>query len=87
MRILTSYDPEACRGFARGSTLGCIGVSITTLMGVGVANVSAGRALPVVVNPARLGSLLALTLGLCAGSAISAMVVVTRVDPVTAFAR
>jgi hypothetical protein len=52
-------------------------------MGVGLANVSAGRPLPVVVTPARLGSLLALTLGMCAGSAISAMVVVTRVDPVT----
>jgi putative ABC transport system permease protein len=54
---------------------------------MGVANVSAGRPLPVVVTPARLGSLLALTLGMCAGSAISAMVVVTRVDPVTVFAR
>jgi putative ABC transport system permease protein len=64
-----------------------IGFSIAALVGVGLANASAGTALPVVVTPALLVSLLVLTVGMCAVSAISAIVVVTRVDPVTVFAR
>ena len=64
-----------------------IGFSIAALVGVGLANASAGTALPIVVTPALLLSLLVLTVGMCAVSAISAIVVVTRVDPVTVFAR
>jgi putative ABC transport system permease protein len=64
-----------------------IGFSIAALVGIGLANASAGTALPVVVTPALLVSLLVLTVGMCAVSAISAIVVVTRVDPVTVFAR
>jgi putative ABC transport system permease protein len=64
-----------------------IGFSIAALVGMGLANASAGTALPVVVTPALLVSLLVLTVGMCAVSAISAIVVVTRVDPVTVFAR
>jgi putative ABC transport system permease protein len=64
-----------------------IGFSIAALVGVGLANASAGTALPVVVTPALILGLFVLTVGMCAVSAISAIVVVTRVDPVTVFAR
>jgi putative ABC transport system permease protein len=64
-----------------------IGFSIAALAGVGLAHASAGTALPVVVTPALIVILLVLTVSMCAVSAISAIVVVTRVDPVTVFAR
>src|SRR6516165_354120 len=64
-----------------------IGFSIAALVGVGLANASAGTALPIVVSPALVISLFVLTVTMCAVSAISAIVVVTRVDPVTVFAR
>jgi putative ABC transport system permease protein len=64
-----------------------IGFSIAALVGLGLANASAGTALPVVVTPALILGLFVLTVGMCAVSAISAIVVVTRVDPVTVFAR
>ena len=64
-----------------------IGFSIAALVGVGLAHASAGTALPIVVTPALIISLFVLTVVMCAVSAISAIVVVTRVDPVTVFAR
>jgi len=64
-----------------------IGFSIAALVGVGLAHASAGTALPIVVSPALVISLFVLTVTMCAVSAISAIVVVTRVDPVTVFAR
>jgi putative ABC transport system permease protein len=64
-----------------------IGFSIAALVGVGLAHASAGTALPIVVTPALIISLFVLTVAMCAVSAISAIVVVTRVDPVTVFAR
>ena len=64
-----------------------IGFSIAALVGVGLANASAGTALPIIVTPTLIISLFVLTAAMCAVSAISAIVVVTRVDPVTVFAR
>ena len=64
-----------------------IWLSIAALVGVGLANASAGTALPIVVTPALIISLFVLTVAMCAVSAISAIAVVTRVDPVTVFAR
>jgi len=64
-----------------------IGFSIAAFVGVGLTFASAGTALPIVVTPALIMSLFVLTVGMCAVSAISAIVVVTRVDPVTVFAR
>jgi len=64
-----------------------IGFSIAALVGVGLAHTSAGTALPILVTPALIISLFVLTVAMCAVSAISAIVVVTRVDPVTVFAR
>jgi putative ABC transport system permease protein len=64
-----------------------IGFSIAALVGVGLAHASAGTALPIVVTPALIISLFVLTVAMCAVSAISAIVVVTRVDPATVFAR
>jgi putative ABC transport system permease protein len=64
-----------------------IGFSIAALVGLGLASASAGTALPVVLTPALVACLLVLTVAMCAVSAISAIVVVTRVDPVTVFAR
>jgi len=64
-----------------------IGFSIAALVGIGLAHASAGTALPIVVTPALIISLFVLTVAMCAVSAISAIVVVTRVDPVTVFAR
>jgi len=64
-----------------------IGFSVAALVGVGLAHASAGTALPIVVTPALIISLFVLTVVMCAVSAISAIVVVTRVDPVTVFAR
>jgi putative ABC transport system permease protein len=64
-----------------------IGFSIAALVGVGLANASAGTALPIIMTPTLIISLFVLTVAMCAVSAISAIVVVTRVDPVTVFAR
>jgi putative ABC transport system permease protein len=64
-----------------------IGFSIAAFVGVGLAFASAETALPIVMTPALITSLFVLTVGMCAVSAISAIVVVTRVDPVTVFAR
>jgi putative ABC transport system permease protein len=64
-----------------------IGFSIAALVGVSLANASVETALPIVVTPVLILSLLVLTVCMCAISAISAIVVVTRIDPVTVFAR
>lgn len=64
-----------------------IGFSIAALVGGSLANASAGTALPIVLTPTLIAGLFVLTVGMCAVSAISAIVIVTRIDPVTVFAR
>jgi putative ABC transport system permease protein len=64
-----------------------IGFSIAAAVGVVLANVTAETALPIVMTPVLILGLFVLTVAMCATSAISAIVVVTRIDPVMVFAR
>jgi putative ABC transport system permease protein len=61
------------------------------ILGMAIALVvvafSEQTALPIVMTPGLAGALLALTLFMCAVSAISAIVKVTRIDPAMVFAR
>jgi hypothetical protein len=52
-----------------------------------VARVSTDTALPIILPPVLIAGLFALTVGMSVASAFSAMMVVTRVDPVTVLAR
>jgi putative ABC transport system permease protein len=64
-----------------------IGFAIATAAGATLAHLSTGSALPIVMTPALVVALFVLTLLMCSVSAISAILVVMRIDPVTAFAR
>ena len=48
---------------------------------------SQGSALPIVMTPQLAFGLFALTLSMCAISALSAIVKVTKIDPATVFSR
>jgi putative ABC transport system permease protein len=64
-----------------------IGFSIAAGIGLLLARASIYTALPIVMTPMLFAGLFVLTLAMCAISAISAIVVVTRIDPVMVFAR
>jgi putative ABC transport system permease protein len=64
-----------------------IGFSIAAGIGLMLARASIYTALPIVMTPMLFAGLFVLTLAMCAISAISAIVVVTRIDPVMVFAR
>jgi putative ABC transport system permease protein len=64
-----------------------IGFSIAAGIGLMLARASIYTALPIVMTPTLFVGLFVLTLAMCAISAISAIVVVTRIDPVMVFAR
>ncbi|HML13536.1 MAG TPA: ABC transporter permease [Xanthobacteraceae bacterium] len=64
-----------------------IGFVIATSAGAVLARLSVESALPIVMTPALILALFVLTLLMCIASAVSAIVVVMRLDPVTAFAR
>jgi putative ABC transport system permease protein len=64
-----------------------IGFAIAAGAGLALARVSAESALPIVMTPTLIAGLFALTVTMSVLSAISAIVTVTRVDPVTVLAR
>jgi putative ABC transport system permease protein len=64
-----------------------IGFALAACGSLGLARVSTETALPIVMTPTLIVALFALTVTMSIVSAISAIVVVTRVDPVTVLAR
>ena len=66
---------------------GIIGFAIAAAAGGTLARLSTESALPVVMTPSLVVALFVLTLLMCSVSAISAILVVMRIDPVEAFAR
>ena len=64
-----------------------IGFSIAALVGDAIVRLTQGTALPILITPALLVGLFLLTLAMCIGSSIAAIVQVTRIDPVMVFTR
>lgn len=64
-----------------------IGFSIAALIGYAIVKLTAATALPIVITPGLNIGLLLLTVVMCTGSAIAAIVQVTRIDPVIVFTR
>lgn len=64
-----------------------IGFSIAALIGDVIVHLTAATALPIVITPGLNISLFLLTVVMCIGSAIAAIVQVTRIDPVIVFTR
>jgi putative ABC transport system permease protein len=64
-----------------------IGFAFAALISGLVVQLTATTALPIVVTPALVGGLFALTIIMCIGSSIAAIVQVTRIDPAMVFTR
>jgi putative ABC transport system permease protein len=64
-----------------------IGFAVATAIGFIVVQLTAKSALPIVITPALIGGLFALTVVMCVGSAITAIVRVIRIDPVMVMSR
>jgi len=64
-----------------------IGFSIAALIGDAIVHLTAATALPILITPGLNISLFLLTVVMCIGSAIAAIVQVTRIDPVIVFTR
>jgi putative ABC transport system permease protein len=64
-----------------------IGFALATAIGFVVVQFTAKSALPIVITPALIGALFALTVVMCVGSAITAIVRVVRIDPVMVMSR
>jgi putative ABC transport system permease protein len=64
-----------------------IGFSIAALVGLMIVRATANAPLPVIMTPRLTLALFALTVGMCALSAISAIIKVTRIDPAVVFNR
>ena len=64
-----------------------LGFSIAAAIGFALVNATADSALPVVMTPELTLGLFALTVAMCAIAAISAIRVVTRIDPAMVFAQ
>jgi putative ABC transport system permease protein len=64
-----------------------IGFSIAALAGYGIVQLTEGTALPILITPALLVGLFLLTVVMCVGSSIAAIVQVTRIDPAMVFTR
>ena len=64
-----------------------IGFSIAALVGDAVVRLTAGTALPIVITPELMAGLFLLTLVMCIGSSIAAIVQVTRIEPAMVFTR
>lgn len=64
-----------------------IGFCFAALIGFVIVGMTAGSALPIVMTPLLLAGLFALTVAMCVGSAIAAIVKVMRVDPAIVFSR
>jgi putative ABC transport system permease protein len=66
---------------------GLIGFAVAALIGLGVVGFTAGSALPIVITGGVMAILFLLTIVMCVGSGIAAIIQVTRVDPASAFTR
>ena len=64
-----------------------LGYVLGMIISLGVLYISRNSPLPLVMTPGLALSLFALTLGMCAISAVSAIVKVTKIDPATVFSR
>ena len=64
-----------------------IGFSIAALIGAAIVQLTAATALPIVITPELLAGLFLLTVVMCVGSAIAAIIQVTRIDPAIVFTR
>jgi putative ABC transport system permease protein len=64
-----------------------IGFTLATAIGYVVVQVTAKSALPIVITPALVGGLFELTIAMCVGSAITAIIRVVRIDPVMVMSR
>ncbi len=64
-----------------------IGFSMAALIDIALVKATADAALPVVMTPALTLGLFVLTVAMCAIAAVSAIRVVTRIDPVLVFAQ
>jgi len=64
-----------------------IGFSIAALVGYGIVQLTEGTALPILITPALLVGLFLLTVTMCIGSSIAAIIQVTRIDPAMVFTR
>jgi putative ABC transport system permease protein len=64
-----------------------IGFSIAALIGDAVVRLTAATALPIFITPGLIAGLFLLTLVMCIGSSIAAIVQVTRIDPAMVFTR
>src|SRR5450759_3987449 len=64
-----------------------IGFSLAALIGAAIVQLTAATALPIIITPGLIVGLFLLTVVMCVGSAIAAIVQVTRIDPATVFTR
>ena len=64
-----------------------VGFCLASLVGFGVVLFTSNGALPVVITPTLMGGVLALTILMCIGSALTAIVKVVRIDPAMVFTR
>jgi putative ABC transport system permease protein len=64
-----------------------IGFSIAALIGLAIVWFTARSALPIVLTPELMAGLFLLTVAMCVGSAIAAILKVTRIDPAMVFTR
>jgi putative ABC transport system permease protein len=64
-----------------------IGFCLAAMMGAAIVAITADSALPIVITPLLVAGLFALTVAMCVGSAIAAIVKVMRVDPAIVFSR
>jgi len=64
-----------------------IGFAVAALVDFGVVRLTEGGALPIVITPGLTLILFLLTVVMCIGSALAAIVQVTRIDPAVVFSR
>ena len=66
---------------------GALGYCLGMVIALWVVSLSVHTALPMIMTPWLAVALFALTIGMCAISAVSAIMKVTRIDPAMVFAR
>jgi putative ABC transport system permease protein len=64
-----------------------IGFALASAIGFAVVQITAKSALPIVITPALIGALFALTVVMCVVSALTAIARVVRIDPVMVMSR
>jgi putative ABC transport system permease protein len=71
----------------QAATGAVIGFVIAAGVALGVVYMTAGSALPIVITPVILAALFVLSLVMCIGASLAAILRVMRVDPASAFTR